>query len=321
MKDKIDKKFDKRFDRKIDKKYIPLMIAPLIVIVSVIVFGTNPAFLGNAMILALLVGIVPYILFSYFEYQRIKTIEDQLPLFLLDLAETQKTGVTISEAFHMLSASDYSSLTPEIKIVSDQISWGLTVEEALMNMANRLKKSQMVKQVARIIIEANRAGGDLIKTIETTANDLLALREIEKDKRAMLFQQVMVMYAIYFIFIAIIISLSKTLIPMLQINTSEGGLAGIFVFQDPCLGCPGQAYCIACSLYGATCSIFPQLGTGAGCYYRSLFLLMAIVQGIFSGLVAGQIGENSVVAGAKHSLIMTLSGFAIIIILLFLGQM
>jgi flagellar protein FlaJ len=61
------------------------------------------------------------------------------------------------------------------------------------------------------------------------------------------------------------------------------------------------------------------LGSAATCYYRALFLLMAIVQGIFSGLVAGQIGEGSVTAGIKHSLIMTFSGFAIFMLLLQIG--
>jgi flagellar protein FlaJ len=47
---------------------------------------------------------------------------------------------------------------------------------------------------------------------------------------------------------------------------------------------------------------------------------MAVVQGIFSGLVAGQIGEGSVTAGLKHSSIMTLSGFGILLFLLKAGM-
>ncbi|MEM5771941.1 MAG: type II secretion system F family protein [Candidatus Aenigmatarchaeota archaeon] len=309
--------------KNINIKTIPPILAVLIILFGILIFGFNPTYLGNFILLGFLIGIIPYLLFSYFEYHALKVIEDQLPIFLLDLAETQKTGVTVAEAFKELSNADYSSLTPHIKAVANQLSWGITLEEALINISKRLKKSSLVKEVVRIIIEANRAGGDLIRTLETTANDLLVLREIEKDKKSMLFQQVMVMYSIYFIFIAIIIALSKTLIPMLQINTQAAGALSLFAFQDPCGLCltQPQAYCIACSIYSATCTIFPQLGTGSACYYRALFILMAIIQGIFSGLVAGQIGENSVVAGIKHSLIMTLSGFAIILILLFMGQM
>ena len=43
-------------------------------------------------------------------------------------------------------------------------------------------------------------------------------------------------------------------------------------------------------------------------------MLMAIIEGIFTGLVAGQIGEGSVTAGVKHSIIMTAAGFSILLI-------
>jgi len=56
------------------------------------------------------------------------------------------------------------------------------------------------------------------------------------------------------------------------------------------------------------------LGTGGGCYYNALFILMAVIQGILTGLVAGQIGEGSVIAGVKHSIIMTSAGFSALLI-------
>ena len=42
---------------------------------------------------------------------------------------------------------------------------------------------------------------------------------------------------------------------------------------------------------------------------------MVVIQGIFTGLVVGQIGEGKLIAGVKHSLIMTSAGFAILMIL------
>jgi flagellar protein FlaJ len=35
-----------------------------------------------------------------------------------------------------------------------------------------------------------------------------------------------------------------------------------------------------------------------------MFFSVVIIQGIFTGLIAGQLGENSAVAGIKHSIIM-----------------
>jgi len=46
---------------------------------------------------------------------------------------------------------------------------------------------------------------------------------------------------------------------------------------------------------------------------------MILIQGFFSGLIAGQIGSDSIAVGIKHSLIMLLSGFIIFILLIKTG--
>jgi len=55
------------------------------------------------------------------------------------------------------------------------------------------------------------------------------------------------------------------------------------------------------------------------CYYVSLFFYVLIIQGICSGLIAGQLGENSAVAGAKHSIIMVSVAVFIFILLSKMG--
>jgi flagellar protein FlaJ len=42
---------------------------------------------------------------------------------------------------------------------------------------------------------------------------------------------------------------------------------------------------------------------------QRIFLHLALVQGFFGGLVAGKMGEGSISAGLKHSLIMMLLGY------------
>jgi flagellar protein FlaJ len=40
-----------------------------------------------------------------------------------------------------------------------------------------------------------------------------------------------------------------------------------------------------------------------------VFLHLTLIQGFFGGLVAGKMGEGSITAGLKHSLIMMLMGY------------
>lgn len=308
-----------------EKKHIPIIIAVILIIIGIAFFNKNVGIMGNFILLGIIVGVIPYILISYFEYKLIKSIEEQLPNFMLDLSESQKTGMTLPTALKAVSKIDYGKLSLEVKKINDQISWGIPIQEVLRQFSERMKKSEMISRVVRIINEAYTSGGDITRTLESTASDIITIREAEKERKAMMFQHVMVMYAIYFIFIGIIVGLSKTLIPMLQATgeagAGGGGLGAIFVFQSPCIACEGSThiFCISCRIFSVVCKMF-RLGEAASCYYRALFLLMIIVQGIFAGLVVGQIGESSIIAGFKHSIIMTVSGFAIIMILLQVGM-
>jgi flagellar protein FlaJ len=300
----------------IKMRHLPPITAAILIIIGILFFNNNVGMLGNFVLLGIVIGTIPYILISYFEFQLIRSVEDQLPTFLLDMSEAVKSGLNLPEAFKLVSKTDYGKLSPEIRKISNQINWGIPVKQTLDNFSNRMKKSDMVRRIVRIINEAYSSGGDVSRTMETVASDIVSIKEAEKEKKSIMFSHVMVIYAIYFIFIGIIIALSKTLIPLLQLNVETAAIGGIISFQDPCLACieNPQLFCISCSTFSLMCKMF-NLGSGGSCYYNALFLLMVIMQGIFSGLVAGQIGENSVIAGVKHSIIMTASGFSILMLL------
>ena len=234
---------------------------------------------------------------------------------MLDLSEAQKIGMTLPEALRQVGKTDYGKLTEEINKIDYQLSWGIPTQEVMSNFAKRLSKSKLIGRTIRIINEAYSSGGDIARTMEATASDITAIKEAEKERKSVTYEHMLIMYAIYFIFIGIVIGLSQTLIPLLNLNINSSAMGGIMSFTDPCESCSG-INCINCSIFSVVCQMF---AINKSCYYYALFLLMAIIQGIFSGLVAGQIGEGSVTAGLKHSSIMTLSGFGILLFLLKAG--
>lgn len=298
---------------KIKIEHVPLIVAGALSVLGLAFYG-NVGIMGNLILLAAIIGIVPYALTSYFDQKRVKDVEDRLPIFLLDISEAQKTGMTLPEALKQVSKTDYGKLTPEVKKMNDQISWGIPVQDTLSNFADRMKKSKLIGRVVRIISEAYNSGGDIARTMEATASDLTTIKETEKERKSMTAEHMMVMYAIYFIFIGIVIGLSQTLIPMLKLNLG-GATGGIMTFQDPCTSCASSPnpLCASCTLFSTICQMF-ALNAGGACYYNALFIVMAVIQGVFSGLVAGQLGEGSVKAGIKHSIIMTTGGFGILLL-------
>ncbi len=300
------------------KELVPIVAGIFIIIFGIVFFYNDIGVLGNLILLALLVMFVPKGLLTFFKYKRIKMIEDMFPVFLQDLAEWQKSGLTLQEALKNASRVDYGKLTKEIKKMSVQLSWGIPLQEVLRRFSERMKESSVIRKSVEIIIESYNSGGNIEESIESISENISMIKELEKERKAMMIQHVMTIYIIYFVFLGIIVGLSKSLMPMLSIG-SNGELVS-FGFQDPCNICTktSDPFCIACWTFNGISQLL-FFGTGAEGYYRGLFFSMLIVQGIFSGLVCGQIGENSPSAGIKHSLILTLIGLGVFMILVRLG--
>lgn len=299
-------------------RYVPPAFGVFLVLLSVVFFIGNVGMVAVVSMFALTVSVTPYMIYSYYRASSVRSIEDQLPNFLRDLVEAYRGGMTMPQSISTVARSDYGKLTPEVIKMRNQLSWGISLEKVLLEFAERLRESKLIKRNMRIIIEAQRSGGDVIATMETIATDATIIKEAEKERRARLSQHVVVMYLIYFMFIAIVLVLSKVLIPLTELQVGVAGLGG--GSASPCQPYEGKAGVLPfmCSVFTSTCSVV-DFGKGAICYYRSIFFYMVIMQGAFAGLVAGQIGEGSMSAGTKHSLIMAGSGFTIFLVTRFLG--
>ena len=284
-----------------------------------VVFSRNLALSTNFIFLGMIFLFVPYSVYKFLEQKSIKAYEKEFPSFLRDLAEAQRAGLSILQAIKVASKSDYGSLSGEVKKISNQISWNVPLEEILTNFRKRMKSSGLIVRSIMVIGQANKSGGNIEDTMDSLANNIELIRDVQEEKSTLLNQQVFMMYAIFFIFVGITIALVKFLIPLVQTQTAQGGFGGIAqgFSANPCSEClhSSDVACVSCSAFFA---VSAALDFGKkeepATYYKSLFFVMIIVQGFFSGLLAGQIGADSVAAGAKHSLIMLLSGVFVFIL-------
>ncbi|MFA4819997.1 MAG: type II secretion system F family protein, partial [Candidatus Aenigmatarchaeota archaeon] len=242
--------------------------------------------------------------------------------FLRDLSESQRAGLSLIQSIQAVSKSDYGSLTKEIKKINNQLSWNIPMERVLKNFVERLSDSKTIVRAIMVIDQANKSGGNVEDTMESLAANIESIRDAQQEKAVLLNQQVLMMYAIFFIFLGITIALIKFLIPLLEAQAQTGGFGVQGFSPNPCSVCTESSdfECTGCKTFEAIGTAF-DLGKSndTATYYKSLFLAMILVQGFFSGLIAGQIGSDSVTVGIKHSLIMLLSGFIIFIIVVKTG--
>jgi hypothetical protein len=116
--------------------------------------------------------------------------------------------------------------------------------------------------------------------LNALADDVTLLKRLEADKKSLMQEHIVVMYIVFFIFISIIVILFKILIPILYIQ--QLGVFGGLALR------PAE-----------------QLSVD---YFKNLFFLLTIIQAACMGLIAGQITEEKMIAGAKHIAIMVAIG-------------
>ncbi|MFP4038186.1 MAG: type II secretion system F family protein [Candidatus Nanohaloarchaea archaeon] len=284
---------------------------------------------GLMMILGLLISILPYGIVSFLRNRAISEMERQFPAFLKDLAESKRGGMTVLRSFESAKETDYGRLNQEIEKVHNQLSWGIPFPEVMERFSRRVEDSPVIQESLSIILQSYRSGGNITETIESVADNATMLREVIREKKSALKQQLVIMYVIYFLFIGITVGVYFLMQQLLGLGSPEPGtienvgqlLGGEGGATNFCSGEIGYAdpFCGIAQVFGFVPGNITDLGSGAAeemaygqmAYYKSVLFAMLMIQGASSAAVAGQISEGSPSAGIKHALIMLPVAFAV----------
>jgi len=292
-----------------------LIFTVLGLFISVIYRNTN--FLYNFMLISVFIFILPVFLIKYLHVRDVRECENYFPTFLDDLKEAKNSGVSFPQAI-MSCRGEYGALNKHVKKLQQDISWEVSIDDALLRLRKNLGDSRMLSRSITILLETYRSGGNVESILETLRTSLLKIMESEEYRKSIMQQHIMMMYGIFLMYIALIIMLGHFLIPMLDemgnnsTNASMGGLK-IMSVSSPCETCSNSLCRTLCSLFKITASMFGFGTSPLHVYYKSLFFLMVVVQGVFTGIMAGQISGKSWVDGMRHGLIMMFLGAAIIL--------
>ncbi|PSG97174.1 hypothetical protein BRD56_06870 [Thermoplasmatales archaeon SW_10_69_26] len=238
---------------------------------------------------AILIGIGPAGYIRNRENKRIKAIDQRLPEFLRDLAESQRTGMTLTQAVITASEGNYGALTPEIEKMAAQIEWGVSFEDALQSFAQRVD-TPLVQRTVSLVIEASTAGGNVKDVLEAAAEDAREIQMIHSERRSGMQIYVMIIYIAFAVFLGVIGVLNVKFMPEVAkaVAGAEGVSVGSITFEEF------------------------DIQT-----FQTLFFHAAIIQGLGGGFVAGSMQDGKPVAGLKHAFAMTM--IAYVTFRLFLG--
>ena len=243
----------------------------------VIIYFNFTHFSGNPQIFALInliagglaVGLPIVMLYSH--YSKIKKIESLFPIFLHDVTENVKAGMTLPQSIKAATSNDYGLLTPYVKEISAKISWGIPLDRVLMEVADELN-SQTMRRTVQTINEAHRSGGRIHTVLDSVSRALQELEKIKRERSSSVYSQMINSYVIFFIFLGVMIGMSSFLIPAFKFEEGQSDIG----------------------------TVLPEI-----------FFWIIIIQGVFAGLAVGKMAEGSIIAGAKHSFVLTIIGYTV----------
>jgi flagellar protein FlaJ len=233
--------------------------------------------IDDFVIFAILIAVVPVAVLDFREQWRVKNLENSLPNFFRDLAGMNDSGMTLPNAVHIVAGAEYSTLTPHIRKLDNDMSWGAGFVEAMYRFGNELG-TPLADRSVDLIAKASKAGGDISEVLRAAAKDTFEVVNLAQERsNNMLIYVIIVLvsFAVFLFVIAILVSTFLTTMATAGASATSAGARGFM----------GQIDLFA---------------------YKRLFSHAAMLQGVFSGLVAGQMGEGRVLAGLKYSAIMLL---------------
>jgi tight adherence protein B len=136
-------------------------------------FGPGFAVIGLALVAA---GPAAYL--EHLRIARVKAIEAKLDAFALTLANSLKATPSIGNALAYTEPLLALPLRDEVALALKEMRVGSTLDQALLNMAGRVRSTNLDLALSSILI-GRQVGGDLTQILETTAT---ALREMARLK-------------------------------------------------------------------------------------------------------------------------------------------
>jgi len=269
-----------KISKKIKQWTVAVSVVAMLVFLGLIIMfdGSILGTYSNELFLVcILIILVPSAILD-FEHQRwIEAIEDQMPVLVRGVSEAQETGLTIVKALEKVVQNNMIArpLSDEVHLLTVQMAWGTSFETALVNFKERIM-SPIVNRFCALVLEASRAGGNIKKVFTSTSEFMEEMNDMDKETSAQMKPYIVVIYAAFAVFLV---------------------TASILVqsFFTPLQGMP---------------TIMSEVSVGSVGQFSDFFYKNMLVSAVTGGLMAGKLGERRVVSGLKHSIIMSLAGYA-----------
>jgi flagellar protein FlaJ len=259
----------------------------IVTVASLILFRgiTLPLQWDQLLVVGMIISLFPPAAVEYLDLKWQRGIDKNIPRLLREIAESGRTGLTLTRAIEVSSERDYGPLTPELKRLLAQLSWGASLEDAMQAFATRAR-TKLAQRTSTLITEVARSGGDTQEIMEQVNRNIGELQSIDRERQAQMRPYSVVVYIAFGVFLFTDIMLIRTFFTQIvnmqnSVLQTAGGGGGVF---------------------GGIGSVNISL-------LKTILFHATVIQAIFGGLIAGKMSEGRLGAGLKHTVMLLLITF------------
>ena len=258
---------------------------PVACIYTIIVLMSAPRYtnietyinvVDDHIVIAILIILIPYAIFYEIWSRKVLGIQALIPEFLERMAGINQVGLTIAQAIAIMVNTNLGLLSYEIRRIKRDMEWGANFTEALMRFEERVSTPSIARTVT-LITKASEMSGQIGEVLSIASSDAKMTEVLKKERLAEMFIYTAIVYLSFFVFLFVVGVLTTQFLPVLANITTKG---------LPATG----------ALSG--------IGSIPVITFNRLLYHACLVQAVFSGLIAGQMGESSLAAGVKHSCVL-----------------
>jgi flagellar protein FlaJ len=234
--------------------------------------------LDDHIIVALLIVLLPFGIAHQVWRTKVMRLEAATPEFLNRLSGINQVGLTLAQAITILVKADLGVLTYEIRKVKRDIDWGASVQEALVRFEERIRTPTIARAVT-LITTASRMTGNISEVLNIAARDAAISENLKREREGEMFIYTAIIYLVFVVFVFVVAVIDVQFLSALaDVN--------------------------ALSAAGGPAAGAVPIGNTPIITFERLLYHGCLVQALFSGLIAGQMGEASIRAGVKHAAVM-----------------
>jgi len=227
-------------------------------------------------IIALLIVLIPYAIFYELWSHKVLGIQSLIPDFLERMAGINQVGLTVAQAIAIMVNTNLGLLSYEIRRIKQDMEWGSNFSEALIRFEHRISTPSIGRTVT-LITKASEMSGQIGQVLVIASSDAKMSEVLKKERLADMFIYTAIVYLSFFVFLFVVGVMTTQFLPVLA-NIDTGGIS--------------------------TSGAFSGFGTVQIATLNRLLYHVCLVQALFSGLIAGQMGESALASGVKHACIL-----------------